>query len=391
VQAAFEKRETDKVPVGHISSSSQVASALLGRDAYVGGGKQQWREARAHWQGEDAHQEFLERSFQDALDLARVLENDLVRVSYWRYDRKPTKRIDDFTFLYEEGREEDWRVLRYDPESEECQILPARTASPAGSAGHPGARAQARPTLDDLARQVEAEERALAGYQPNERTFAFEVKARRLLGEEYAIRVGAVSVGIPLTDTDTWLEAMLLRRDVVERLLDLQVEHARRNVAFLAPLGFRYFFGGLDFAGNDRTMYSPRLFHELLLPRIARISEVCHRAGGYHLFASDGDLWSVADDLFGPQGVDGYYEIDRRAGMDLGRLRSRFPHLTCMGNISSHTLHRGSREEVVAEALSCLEEAKRSRGIIVGTSNAFVPGTPIDNVLALLETIREQR
>ena len=384
VQAAFEKRETDKVPVCHISSSAEVASALLGRDAYVGGGKQQWREAAAHWQGEDAHQEFLERSFRDALDLARVLENDLVRVSYWRYDRKPTKRIDDYTYLYEEGREEDWRVLRYDPESEECQILPA-------CIGLAGARAQASPTLDDLARQVAADERALADYQPGERSFAFELRARQLLGPEYAFRVGAVSVGIPLTNTDIWLEAMLLRPDVVERLLDLQVEHARRNVAFLAPLGFRYFFGGLDFAGNDRPMYSPRLFHELLLPRIARISEICHRAGGYHLYASDGDLWSVADDLFGPLGVDGYYEIDRRAGMDLGRLRSRFPHLTCIGNVSSHTLHRGTFTEVVAEALSCLEEAKRSRGIIVGTSNAFVPGTPIENVLALLETIREHR
>jgi hypothetical protein len=377
VQAAFEKRETDKVPIGHISSSAEVASALLGRDAHVGGGKQQWREAAAHWQGEAAHQEFLERSFQDALDLARVLDNDLVRVSYWRYDRKPTRRIDDYTFLYETGPEEDWRVLRYDPASEECQILPARP--------------QARLTLDDLARQVEAGERALADYRLGEGSFAFEVRAQRLLGREYAFRVGAVGLGIPLTDTDVWLEAMLLRPDVVERLFDLQVEHARRNVAFLAPLGFRYFFGGLDFAGNDRTMYSPRLFHELLLPRIARITEICHGAGGYHLFASDGDLWSVADDLFGPLGVDGYYEIDRRAGMDLGRLRSRFPHLTCMGNISSHTVHRGSRAEVVAEALSCLEEAKRSRGIIVGTSNAFVPGTPIGNVRALLGTIRENR
>jgi len=377
VQAAFEKREADKVPIHHIGCSSRVASALLGREAYVGGGIQQWREARAHWQGPDAHEEFLERSFQDALEVARVLENDIVRVSYWRFNRRPTHRLDENTFLYAEGEETDWLVLRYRPESEQCHIFPYRPKPP--------------PTLDELAREVEAQERAVSDYTPSEETFAFEVRAQRLLGGEYAVRVGGVGLGIPLRDTEAWLEAMLLRPDLVGRLLDVQVERARRNVALLAPLGFRYFFGGLDFASNQGPMYSPRLFRELLLPRIREVSDICHQAGGYHLFASDGDLWSVAEDLFGAGGVDGYYEIDRRAGMDLRRLRERFPHLTLIGNISSQTLHLGSRREVVAEALSCLQEARRSRGIIVGVSNYLVPGTPIDNVLALLETIREHR
>jgi len=377
IEAAFQKQPTDQVPIHHISCCSEVASALLGRDAHVGGGKQQWREAVAHWQGADAHQEFVERSFQDALDLARVLQNDLVRVTYWRYNRKPTERLDENTFLYAHGDEEHWRVLRYDPESEQCHIFPYH--------------AEVRPSFDSLAASVDAQERAVVDYTPEESNFAFEIRAQRLLGDQYPIRVGAASLGIPLTNTDVWLEAMLLRPDIVEKLLDVQVEYAKRNVAFLSRLGFRYFFGGLDFAGNDRPMYSPRIFHELLLPRIKTVSEVCERAGGYHLYASDGDLWSVADDLFGAGGVHGYYEIDRRAGMDLAELRRRFPHLTLIGNISSHTVHLGSRQDIVAEAMSCLQEAKRSRGVIVGVSNAFVPGTPMENVETLLETIRHHR
>ena len=47
--------------------------------------------------------------------------------------------------------------------------------------------------------------------------------------------------------------------------------------------------------------------------------------------------------------------------------------------------------EVIAEARSCLELAKRSGGIVVGASNYFVPGTPVENVWALVETIREYR
>jgi uroporphyrinogen-III decarboxylase len=138
-------------------------------------------------------------------------------------------------------------------------------------------------------------------------------------------------------------------------------------------------------------MYSPQTFCELFLPALVVVSEICHQVSGYHLFASDGDLWPVADALLSQSGIDGYYEIDRRAGMDLGRLRACFPRLALLGNVSSHTVHLGTREEVVAEALSCIEEARRSGGIIVGASNYFVPGTPVDNVLALIETIRDNR
>jgi uroporphyrinogen decarboxylase len=376
VFAAFEKQATDKVPVHQIGFSSDVASALLGREAHIGGGIQQWREAKALWQGEEAHQEFLERSFQDAIDIALLLNEDIIRPGYWRYPLKPTKRIDENTFLYAYGDEENWRVLRYDPPSEQCNVFYYKPK---------------KLSFNDIEKDIAEREKTLLDYQPKEDDFAFDIRAQRLLGDERVVRVGGVGIGIPIREADIWLEAFLLRPDLVARHLNIQVEQAVRNVEFLVPLGFRYFFGGGDFASNDGPMYSPKLFRELVVPRLKRVSEVCHKHGSYHLFASDGNLWLVADDLFGAAGVDGYYEIDRRAGMDLGELRQRFPHLTLLGNISSHTVHLGTKEEVVEEAISCIEEAKRSRGIIVGVSNYFVPGTPVENVTVLLETIRQYR
>ena len=375
VQAAFEGETCDKVPVCHIGFSSEVASALLGREAYVGGGIQRWREVVALWNGPDAHEEYLARSFRDAIDVARACDNDIIRPSYWRYNRKPTKRLDENTFLFCDGPEEDWRVLRYDPASEQCHTFPYRT--------------QGETTIERIESELADREKALPEYRPTEEDYAFEIRAERELGDEYAIRVGGVGIAIP--HERCWFEAIALRPDLVERHLDLSVEYAARNAEFLASRGFRYIFGGGDFASNEGPMYSPRAFRELMLPRLRRISEACHRCGVQHLFASDGNLWPVAEDLFGRSGVDGYYEIDGRAGMDLRTLRERFPHLTLIGNISCHTVHLGSREDVIAEALTALDEAKRSGRIIVGTSNYFVPGTPVENVIALIETIRENR
>ena len=381
--ATFQQRETDRVPVHHLGFSSEIASILLDREAYVGGGIQQWREAKALWRGEAAHQEFLEKSFRDAIDIASLCDHDIVRPNYWRYNRRPNKQIDENTFLYEYQEGSDWHdpnethILRYDPESEQCNIF-----------SHPP---RIKSTLGELELRITEEEQAVLDYQPQEEDFSFEIQAQRLLGRERLVRAGGIQVGIPLQETETWLEAMALRPDLVARYLDIQVERSKRNIEFLVQFGFCCFFGGLDFASNDGPMYSPKLFRELILPRLRGVSSVCHEHCAYHLFASDGNLWPVADDLFGQAGIDGYYEIDCRAGMGLKELRERYPYLTLLGNISSYTLHLGSKEEVIAQTLSCLEEAKRSKGIIVGISNYILPHTPVDNVTAMLQVIRDYR
>lgn len=375
VLATFAHQKTDKIPVHHLGCSSQVASMILGREAYVGGGIQQWREATALWEGEDAHRAFLQRSLADAFDLARALNHDILRLEYWRMPTKPTRRIDSHTFLY--GQEEkSWRLMRFDPETELYQIV-AQSSPPE------------EVTFQSIERNLDAQEKALVENPRTQQDVSGTAALMEKYGREYAVRVSGGGLSIPYDPV--WLEAVALRSDLVARHLDLQVERAIRHISGLAHIGVKFIFGGGDFAANEGTFYSPKAFHELMLPRLQRIAEACHRHGIYYLFASDGNLWPVADDLFGGSGVDGYYEIDRRAGMDLRRLRERFPKLILIGNISSHTLHLSTKAEVIAETLSCLEEAKRCGGVIVGVSNYMLPGTPEGNLRAMMETIAAYR
>jgi len=374
VQAAFDHAPTDKVPIFHAGWSSAVASMVLGREAWVGGGIQQWREAVALWEGPDAHAEFLERSFRDAMELSIAAGQDMIRAEYWRYPLKPTKRLDEYTFLYGDP-EGDWHVRRFDPGTELYQVVD-RSPAP-------------EPTLEDLQARVEATEANLERYRPTPEHFAIFARAQQTHGDEYAIAGGGVGIGLP--HEQIWLEAIALRPDLVARFLDCSAERAVRNAAVMAEIGVRYLRGGGDFAGNQGPMYSPRDFHELMLPRLQKISEGCHRVGCYHLFASDGDLWPVADDLFGRSGVDGYYEIDRLAGMDLRRLRERFPRLVLIGGLASRTVHLGTPDEVKAESLDALEAAKELGGVIVGLSNYPLPGTPPENLFTMLETLAENR
>ena len=375
VLATFQGKPVDRIPVHHVGFSSRVASIVLGREAYVGGGIQSWRESRARLQGEDAHREFLERSMQDAFDLCVATGQDIFRWEYWG-GSKPIAQKDEHTFVYGDP-DGDWQVMQLDPKTELFQTIDERRTKPTPK------------TVDDLEQSVRNLQDQVKRYSPR----GDAADARELMrryGGELIVQFHAGSFGLPQADP-LWLEALLVRPDLVGRYLDAQVDMATMKFDALASAGVTMAFGGCDFASNQGPFFSPRVFAELFLPRMLRLTQACHKAGMYYLFASDGNLWPVADDLFGVSGIDGFYEVDRRAGMDLRKLRDRFPGLTLLGNISSHNLHRQTKDRVVQETLSCIEEAKRSGRIIVGLSNYPLPATPEQNVHAMLETIQRNR
>jgi len=370
--ACCEHKPVDRVPVYHCSISSRMASVLLGRTAHVGGAIQRWHEALALWEGEDAHEEFLDRTKQDTIDVAKALDVDLVRVAWWRLTKKPTERIDEHTFLYGEpdGR---WEVMRFDPDTELYQTI---DQSP-----------RPTPTEADLEPAVIRMEKAAENHRPTADSFPDIQMGLQAFDHERA--VPGTGVGVGILREEIWLEAMVTHPDLVGRWLDAQAESDIRNIEAQSKLDVQVMLGGGDMASYKGPLYSPRAFREIILPRLKRVVDVCHAYGKYYFFASDGDLWPIADDLF--PNVDGYYEIDRRAGMDLTKLRERYPHLTCIGNISSHTLHLGTKEEVIEETRSCIEAAKKYGSIIVGVSNLIMPQTPEANLHAMLDTLRENR
>lgn len=381
VLAAFEFESTDKVPIHHLGFSSQAASYILGREAYVGGGIQQWREAKALWEGEEAHREFLRRSLQDAYELGVAVVNDILRLHYWRLNEKPAKKIDEYTFLFGDPSSK-YVVRRFVPSSELFSIVeehPPKKNTPISE------------QFKEAKKYLDEREEWLQKYNPRREDFEETRGLIEKYGREYAIRINGGTVGIGLPTGRIWLLAMVAKPELAARYLDIQVETALKQIRYLAEAGVKFLFSGCDIASDNGPCFPPRVFRELVLPRIRRVAEECHKYNMYLLYASDGNLWPIADDLFGQSGIDGYFEIDRRAGMDLRKLREKFPNLVLIGNISSHTLHFGTREEVIEETLSCIREAKRSRGIIVGVSNYVVPGTPRENIIAMLETIQKHR
>jgi uroporphyrinogen decarboxylase len=137
-------------------------------------------------------------------------------------------------------------------------------------------------------------------------------------------------------------------------------------------------------ADKNGPLYSPRMFRELLLPRLRKLADRCNELNLHYVWRTDGNLWPVCDMIFEEAGVPGFGEVDRDASMELGKIRKRYPDVVVWANASGGFMRRRGREEVYDHCVRILEESE-GRRYFHGVSNTILPGTPPENVWAMME------
>jgi len=376
IRAAFDHREGDRVPLFEQSVASDVASEILGREAFTGTTYLHYQEAAAWMQGDAAHQEFEERLKADVVALARALEFDMLHPP-WRASQRPARQLDECNFLYGDP-DGDHYVMRFDRDAKTFQVAEWHWTTPPPQ------------EPDELEPGVENAERQAAEFRIDDprAAYAWHVEAMEKYGDEFEI-TGGTGLGIPLDPV--WLMACVERPDLVARLLDAQLVSVCLHLEAQAGLGLWVIWGGGDLAGKGGPIYGPRPFREILLPRVKKLVEHCHKLGQVYVYRTDGDLWPIEREFFVETGADGYGEIDYEAGMDLDRLKPRYgDRITFWGNVPCGTiLRRGSVKDVVKFTRHIIDVAAPGGGFILGSSNSIVPGTPARNVIAMFETARK--
>jgi hypothetical protein len=386
--ATIEGRPADRIPVHHIQFSVQAASAILGRDAYVGGAGLQWKKIRALSEGADSVAEFEERARTDAVAIARACGHDILRLRYWDWpnDESPIRRVDEQTFLFGDP-DADWYTLTYDPALELLTRKSGHGPNGRGLSLPPDDPTLTREDLQRMAERAEDPDRAGRG------ALREQIEAcRRACGAfpDDIIKLGSGTVMVPC-DSPQHLMAAATWPDLYARYLLALAGNIAATIPRLVAAGMVVNFSGADFCAGRGPLISPALCRDVVAPALSVIVDACHAHGVPFLFGSDGDFRPVADIFFEEVGVDGWFELDRSAGMELRELRERYAGATLVGNIRVQLLHRGTVEDVVREVTDCMEVAHELGGVIVGASNMIMPGTPPRNVEALLTTIDDLR
>lgn len=181
-------------------------------------------------------------------------------------------------------------------------------------------------------------------------------------------------------DRPTWVEELL------DRICEIQVRLARRFV----ELGVDGGYFGDDYGAQRGLLISPRLWRQLIKPRLARMFAVFRDAGLPVLLHSDGDIWPILPDLV-DIGVSCLNPVQPEV-LAHPKLYREFGHcLSFYGGISTQEVLPNASPEAVRQAtFACVRElAPHGTGLVLGPSHRMQSDIPPANVAAMLEAFSQ--
>jgi len=178
---------------------------------------------------------------------------------------------------------------------------------------------------------------------------------------------------------------------VLDRIVDYYFEVSRR--IFEAARGaIDIFFIGSDFGTQNGPVVSAALFRRFFLPRLKRLVDLGHDFGLKVMLHCCGGFAPLIPALI-EIGLDALQSLQPDArGMEPARLKRDFgDRIVLNGGIDTHhVLIKGTPELVRLRTREVLEVMKPGGGYVASPSHDFLlPETPVENVLAMYETIRE--
>ena len=363
--SAIQGGTLDRVPAYTPTIASDVAGRILGRTAHTGGPALNYAGAAAWCDGPTAWQAFNDQHVEDIIDLHRVLAQDVIRLP-WFVNIRPTARINETTFLCGDpnGDHQIWRWYE-----EVGNFIPDRKP--------------AAPRVEDwpeMARQkAKSVEKAIAFVRDT--SGLREARLQERLGDSMMVLAGGPVLSLGTDEVN--LIATIDEPGAVEDLLECNLAICLAQVQAIASRGIKVVLGGGDMADKNGPLYSPEMFRRFMLPCWKKLADCCRELGLHYVFRSDGNLWKVADMLFSEAGIPGFGEVDFDATMTTAQVRARYPDLVIWANLSGDLLRRRTAEAVYRHGMEQLE-ASGGRKYFHGCSNTILPGTPPENVHAMM-------
>lgn len=167
--------------------------------------------------------------------------------------------------------------------------------------------------------------------------------------------------------------------------------HERSEIALRAADGrVDILWIGDDYGTQNGLLVSPAAWRKLFFPKLKAMCELGHKYGAKVMLHSCGSTRRIWPQLI-EAGVDIYDTVQPEAAeMDPAGLKAEFGDKICFhGTISTQkTLPFGTVEDVINEVKERIRTVGRDGGLIVAPAHNFQPDTPIENILALYDAIR---
>ncbi|MFH1140072.1 MAG: uroporphyrinogen decarboxylase family protein [Chloroflexota bacterium] len=208
--------------------------------------------------------------------------------------------------------------------------------------------------------------------------------------------------GIPLKhpkgirSLEEWFTSLVLRKGYVYEVFERECEIAMRNLELLRQAVQDNMdiaaITGTDFGSQRGPLISPATYRELYKPFYKRVNDWIHSHTKWKTFMhSCGAVEPFIDDF-----IDAGFDILNpvqclAAGMEPGNLKKKYgDRITFWGGgvNTQRTLPFGTAEEVRREVRERIETFSHGGGFVFSGIHNVLAESPVENVLAMLETVR---
>jgi len=144
---------------------------------------------------------------------------------------------------------------------------------------------------------------------------------------------------------------------------------------------------GDDLGFKTATMISPQHLREHILPWHKRYVELAHRHGKPFLLHCCGNIQAIIPDYAETVGIDAKHSFEDVIE-PVERFHQRWGHkMAAIGGVDVDLLTRRAEADVVRRTLLILEACAPRGGYAAGSGNSVTNYIPIDNYLAMIETV----
>jgi uroporphyrinogen decarboxylase len=173
---------------------------------------------------------------------------------------------------------------------------------------------------------------------------------------------------------------------LLDRICEYNLQRARRALSY--DIDAIYY--GDDWGQQRGLILGRRLWDVFIRPRVQRMYQLTKQSGKYQVIHSCGDIAELIDDLI-ELGVDCINPFQPEV-LDVGSLLPRYRgRVAFHGGLSTQqTLPQGTADEVRRETRRLLDLG-RDGGYIFAPAHAVVADTPLENMLAFLGELQNQR
>jgi hypothetical protein len=200
-----------------------------------------------------------------------------------------------------------------------------------------------------------------------------------------------------IRDVTEWYMSTSTRRDYIHQVFARQCEIALENLAKIHAVVRDnvdvVFVCGTDFGTQTSSFCSVATLRELYMPYYKQVNGWIHRHTNWKTFKHSCGAVEKFIDTFVESGFDILNPVQcSAAGMEPARLKSKYGDRIVFwggGVDTQKTLPFGTPAEIRAQVLERCEIFSADGGFVFDTVHNVQAGTPVENIVAMLEALRE--